>query len=239
MTMDLRTKPKTSDGRPIFLTSRFRGDVDPYFAGIADTVSGRALGDLFLIHWATAPESADDKNLEWSFCDWIYIAKGTVRWKNAGPGDYLAFKVTAPATTVAANAGSGNCNLVDTGLGFNAIVPASGDGSHDFSDPVPVPTFIDGVEAGNWFWDEPDEGKGNCAWVGDGNQTYNLYDANIPLVRWVGKLPIIGDGVTHLHPETKSRKVLPHWMLRVDVHNEALGQLQVVWHLDCARKKTT
>lgn len=238
MSLDLRVKPKTSDGRPISLSSRFRGDVDPYFAGAGDN-AGRADGDLFLLHWSTAPGAPDDKYLEFSFSDWVYIAKGTIRWRNAGPGDYMAFKVTAPATTVVANEGSGNCNLVDTGFGFNAIVPAAGDGSHDFSAPIPVPAFVDGVEVGNWKWDEPDEGKGNLIFVAEGKQTYNLYDADIQLVRWVGKVPIIGDGTADLHPEVKARKLLPHWKLRVDVHNEALGQLQVVWYLDCARKKTT
>jgi hypothetical protein len=194
MSLDLRVKPKTSDGRPISLTSRFRGDVDPYFAGVADTDAGRALGDLFCINWGTAPGSPDDKLLEFAFCDWVYVAKGTVRWVNAGPGDYLAFKAFAPATTTVANEGSGNCNLVPTGLGFSAIVPSVA-GSHDYSDPIPI--------------------------------------------RWVGKLPIIGSGFEELHPETKARKILPHWKMRVDIHNESLGELCVTWHLDCARKKTT
>ncbi len=233
MSLDLRLKPKTSDGRPIHLASRFRGDVDPSFAGCDDA------GTLFELHWDSAPASPETKTMEWSFNDWVYISKGTISWQNAASGDYVAFKVYAPATTVTANAGSGNCNLVDTGLGFNAIVPAQGDGSHDLSLPVPVPTFTDGEPKGNWLWDEPDTGLGNMSWVGDGKQMYNLYDVPLDLVRWIRKLPVIGDDTQILDPETKARKVLPHWKFKVEVRNETKGLLCMTWHLDLARKKTT
>ena len=235
----MKRAPTTSDGRPIYLTSRFRGNVDPFFAGSGDSEAGRGAGDLFCIDWATPPGSAEDKDLEFGFCDWIYIAKGTVRWANAGPGDYISFHAHAPATTVVANAGAGNCNLVPTGKGFNLIVGAAGDGSHDYSDAVPVPAFdVAGDPNGYWSWDEPDTGKGTMTFTGDGKSMYNLYDAQLPLVYWVKKLPLIGSGSASLQPETKARKVLPHWKFKVTAHNEALGQLQVIWHLDCARKNT-
>jgi len=241
MSMDLRQKPKTSDGRDIFLSSRFRGDVDPYFAGISDDpAGGRANGDLFVINWDVAPTDPEDKDLTFGFNDWVYLAKGTVRWTNAGAGDHISFKAFAPKTTLVANAGSGNCNLVEVVPGFNAIVAASGDGSHDYSDPIPVPAYDDeGKPNGHWLWSEPDEGKGDMTFKGDGKQGYNLYDIDIDLVRWIAKLPLIGSGVEELHPETKARKVLPHWRFRVDIHNESEGALGVTWHLDCARKKTT
>lgn len=230
MSIDLRQQPKTSDGRRIILSSRYRGDVDPYFAGCDDS------GNLFLLEWTSAPGSPEDKNMEWSFADWIYISKGTVAFHNAGAGDYVAFKVYAPATTVTSNAGNGNCNLVDTGMGFNIIVPAAGDGSHDIDVPVPVPAT---AEDGYWEWDLPDTGLGNITAGDPGKSQYNLYDVPLDLVRWVRKLPLLGDGREDLHPETKARRLLPHWKLKVTLHNESLGLLKLCWHLDCARKKTT
>ncbi len=240
MSIRLKHPPSTSDGRPIHLTSRFRGNVDPFFAGSGDCAEGgRGQGDLFCIHWDSAPGSAEDKDMTFEFCDWIYIAKGTVRWMHAGPGDYISFHAYAPATTVTANAGAGNCNLVATGLGFNLIVAAAGNGSHDYSDPVPVPAFdVAGDPNGHWSWSEPDSGQGDVSFTGDGKSMYNLYDAELPLVYWVKKMPMLGDGGEVLHPETKARKVLPQWKFKVTVHNESLGLLQVAWHLDCARKST-
>jgi hypothetical protein len=151
----------------------------------------------------------------------------------------VSFYAYAPATTVTANAGAGNCNLVPTGLGFNLIVAAAGNGSHDYSDPVPVPAFTSGGDPnGYWTWDEPDEGLGTVSFVGDAKSPYNLYDAELPLVRWVAKMPMLGDGGEVMHPETKARKVLPQWRFKVTAHNEALGALHVSWHLDCARRNT-
>lgn len=239
MSISMKRSPTTSDGRPIYLTSRFRGNVDPFFAGSGDNENGRGQDELFCIHWMSAPSTPEVKTFDFGFCDWIYIAKGTMSWVNGGPGDFISFYAYAPATTVVANAGAGNCNLIATGLGFNMIVAAAGNGSHDYSDPVPVPAFDDdGDPNGYWAWSEPDTGKGEVSFVGDGKSMYNLYDATLPLVYWVKKMPMIGDGTTVLHPETKARKVLPHWKFRVTVHNEALSPLQVSWHLDCARKST-
>ena len=239
MSISMKRSPTTSDGRPILMTSRFRGNVDPFFAGSGDNENGRGADALFEIHWDTAPGSAEDKELIFGFCDWIYIAKGTVQWCNAGPGDYISFYALAPGTTVTPNTDAGNCNLVPTGLGFNTIIPAAGNGSHDYSDAIPVPAFdAAGDPNGLWQWSEPDTGKGTMTFVGDGKQMYNLYDATLPLVYWVKKLPLIGDHSAMLQPETKARKVLPHWKFKVTVHNESLGALQATWHLDCARKST-
>jgi hypothetical protein len=239
MSISMKRSPVTSDGRPIYLTSRFRGNVDPFFAGSGDNENGRGQDDLFCLHWATAPTEAEDKTQTFGFCDWIYIAKGTVQWCNAGPGDYVSFHAFAPATTVTPNTDAGNCNLVATGLGFNTIIPAAGNGSHDYADPVPVPAFnAAGEPNGHWLWSEPDAGKGDMTFKGDGAQMYNLYDATLPLVYWIKKLPLIGNHSALLQPETKARKVLPHWKFKVTVHNESLGALQATWHLDCARKST-
>lgn len=222
--------PKTSDKRPIFLSSRYRGDVDPAFAGCDDA------SVLFGLNWATAPGSPETKTLEWSFNDWVYVSKGTFRYRNAGFGDYIAIEVNAPATTLTPNIGAGDCNKVDTGQGFNIIVPAAGDGSDDVNVFVPVPATNDD---GHWDWDTPDTGLGAITPNATQTGKYNLYDAQLPLVRWVPKLGMLGDGIEHLHPETKARRVLPQWKFKVQVRNEALGQLEVVWHLDTARKKTT
>lgn len=230
--------PRTSDGRPIGLDSRFRGDVDPYFAGAGDDeAQGRGKGAAFCTGWDADPGAPADKTVTFYFNDWVYISAGSVRWTGAEPLDTVDFKVYAPATPVVANPGAGNCNLVATGLGFNMIVPAAGDGSHDYSDPVPVPASGD---TGYWTWDEPDEGKGTVSPGSPGASQYNLFDISLDLVQWVQQLQLIGNGVELLDPITKARKILPQWRFDVKVHTEGgHAPFHVAWHLNTARKKTT
>lgn len=223
--------PRTSDGRSIFLPSRYRGDVDPYFAGCDDD------GNLFEINWVSAPGVAERKEMVFSFADWLYISKGTIRFRNAGLGDYMDFKVRAPASVATVNGtNEGNCNLVDLG-GYKLIVPAAGDGTHDIAEAAKVPLPASAAD-GYWDWDMPDTGRGTLSPGSPGAAQYNLLDIPVDLVRWVKKIPILGDGTDPLHPETKARRLLPHWELVVGVHNESLSTIHVVWHLDCARKKT-
>lgn len=232
-------QPRAADGRPITLSVRYRGDVTPFFAGSSDGPGGRGEGPIFLIRWNNPPAVDEIKEEVFSFKDWVYLAKGHIHWINADSGDYAGIDLEAPATTVVANPGAGNCNLVPTGAGFNAIVPAAGDGSHDYSDPVPVPAFgPKGRPNGHWTWSEPDTGKGDVAFVGDGKSPYNLYDAKIVLTHWIKKLPLIGDGMQVLHPEGKAKKILPQWEFRVTVKNKSLSALKVTWNLDGARKVT-
>lgn len=232
-------QPRTEDGRPIIIPVRFRGNVTPFFAGSSDSSSGRGAGPIFLIRWNNPPSELEVKEELFSFSDWVYLAKGHIHWQNAGPGDYAGISLEAPATTVVANTGAGNCNLVPTGMGFNVIVAAAGDGSHDYSDPVPVPAFgPNGKPNGNWTWSEPNTGKGTVTFVGDGKSPYNLFDARLVLTHWIKKLPLIGDGMQVLHPEGKAKKILPQWEFKATVQNKSLSALRVTWNLDGARKVT-
>lgn len=230
--------PRTSDNRPIYLTSKFRGGVDPYLCGAGDDeVNGRGMGTKFEAEWTSAPGSPEDKTVTFSFNDWVYVASGGVNWLDGELGDRIDMWVSAPASTVTANAGSGDCNLVATGLGFNAIVPAAGDGSHDVDTAIPVPST--GADTGYWDWDEPDEGKGSItASATPGAAVYNLYDAELKLVHWVCNVPMIGSGALGLDPETKARKILPHWDFKTKVHTEGGHTFACAWWLNTARKKT-
>ena len=249
MTISLKRSPSTSDGRTISLTTRFRGDVDPYFTGCGDDpsvlpgASGRRGGADFLVGWSTSPGSADDKNLEFQFNDWVYISGGRIQWTGGNAGDYVSFKMYAPATIVTSNAGSGNCNLSPLGGGANLVVPADGDGSHDVTDvdKIPVPAFDgNGNPNGYWNWDEPDEGRGSVspsAVPGKGN--CNLLDFDRDLVVWVARLQLIGDGSEPISPETTARKIYPPWKFRVDIHNAGASTLHCAWTMYLARKVTT
>lgn len=225
--------PRTSDGRRIFLPAIYRGSIDPMFIGSDDD------GNPFLLHWIAPPLLEDTKFMEWGFHDWIYVGKGLITFKNAGPGDQMTVTIKAPATVTSSTPGTGNCNKVPIGGGVNILVPAPGnDGTHTVqdTDKVPVPASN---EDGYWDWDTPDIGKGLVSAGVPGASLYHLMDQDIYLVKWIRDIQLIGDGSKDLDPKIKSRRILPHWIFRVDVTNKSLSLLQVAWRLDGARAKTT
>lgn len=230
--------PQTSDGKQIFMTAKFRGDLDPYFAGAGDDPNaspGRGEGQAFIEGWASSPGSADDKTFEFGFNDWIYIAGGDIYWIDGLPGDHVSFSMYCPASTVTPNPGAGNCNIVE-----GVIVPAAGDGAYDLNEANPLPAYdSNGDRNGYWDWDEPDEGRGTVTANATGTGNVNLIAADYQLVRWVTKIQLIGSGQLVLVPETKSRKVYPHWRFKLDLHNAGQSTVHLAWFLNCARKKTT
>lgn len=250
MSMSFKRKPQTSDGRDILMVTKFRGDVDPYFAGCGDdpTVlpgsNGRAEGPDFVDGWATVPSQAEDKSFEFQFNDWVYIAGGDIRWTGGKAGDWVDFDMYCPATVTTLNSGgTGNCNLAPQPSGYSVIVPAGGDGFNDVADSakMPIPAYdADGKSNGYWDWDEPDEGRGTIVPNAQGKGNCNLLNIPVELVHWVARQQLIGDGVKNINPETKARKIYPHWKFRLKLHNAgASGPFHVAWTLDLARKKTT
>lgn len=233
--------PLTADGKMIFLPNLFPGDVEINFAGSADTATTRGAGALFTLSRPTL----GDTSLEWSFKDWVYVAGGQLVFRECRLGDHLSFKVFAPATIATAAAGNGNANKIAVGGGLNVIVPAAGDGAWSVTDAdmIPVPAFnAEGAPNGWWTWDEPAEGKGTVAAAATQTAPFNLFDQPLDLIRWVTKMPILGNNlVDMLLPAIKPKKLLPHWTCRVDLHGEGLtGALtEIAWFLFTARKKTT
>ena len=211
--------------------------MDPWFAGSYET-SLPGDGPLFQVEWESAPGALDDKYLEGSFRDWVKISKGKVFWVRAKAGDYIGVVVYAPATvvTVADPVDTGNCNLVDIGTG-NLIIPANGDGTHDVD--LLLATIVPASGAGYWDWDRPDKGRGVITpSATPGAASYHLLDYAKDMVRWAKKVPLLGDGHHMLEPETDTRTILPHWKMRVDVHNENNIDLCVSWVLSTGRKHT-
>lgn len=223
--------PQTSDGKQIVLAAKFPGDVDPYFAGVSDDDNTIGSG----IKFEANPSTQGEHVYEFSFRDWVYIAGGWFVSKNGKFGDTISMRVYAPATQTTSNPGAGNCNIQS-----GVIVPAAGDGSHDVSTTTfaPVPAFDpNGAPIGNWDWNMPDTGKGSMT-PNAGAGQYHMLTTNQDLVYWMRKASLMGSLVQHLEPETKGRKIFPHWKLEVAVYNSSNTLLEVAWLLDAARKKT-
>jgi len=229
--------PRSSDGKAIFLPSIFRGDIDINFPGAGDD-SGYGTGNAFEVSHATIGETS----VTFSFEDWIYIAGGAIQFAGAKLGDWVSFEASAPASLVtAANpAGTGNCNLVDTGAGFNVIVPAAGDGAWDIADDDKVPVPASNSD-GYWEWDTPDIGKGTVsASATPGAAQYHLYDIALPLVRWATKVRLLGSGVLEFWLNAvKPKRLLPHWEMKTTFHNtDGTHTLEACWYFLSGRKRT-
>jgi len=237
--------PITTDGRPVALNNLFPDYVMLYMAGAGDdSTTGRGNGTVF----QAQSDAAGDTDVEFYFNDWIYIAGGNMRVEGAALGDYATFEVHAPATPVTASgSNTGNCNLVDPGVGAAIlIVPAAGNGAYnvDLTQAVPINSFNTDVPrqpTGYWDWSAPDTGLGTVTPGAPGHSGYNLFSVALdPMVRFMAKFPLLGDNSINLTiPAISPKTILPQWILRVRMHNSGHAGLKLCWGLVTARVKTT
>jgi hypothetical protein len=107
---------------------------------------------------------------------------------------------------------------------------------------VPVPAYgANSVLAGYWDWSEPDTGLGTIQGSPTpGHAAYHLFAVQVPLVKFVNRMPLLGSGAMDMQPPPiKSKKMLPHWRGRVTLHNTGHAGLKVAWYLATARASTT
>jgi hypothetical protein len=232
--------PTTSDGKPIFLPNLFPGNVLLYYAGCGDSrEGGRGAGPLFQLSSTTA----EDKVIDVYFNDWVYLAGGALSWSGGEIGDYAVLDVICPATPVTPANGEGNCNVVN-----GVIVPALGNGSYsvDLSVATPVPAqtvlvdeFTPSTPNGYWDWSEPPTGLGTITPGSPGAASWHLIAAEITLVRFISKMPLVGTGSMDAQvPAVKPKKILPQWKFRVTLHNSGEKSLNLTWHFITARITT-
>jgi len=239
--------PTTSDGKPIFLPCLFPGNVYLYPTGAGDNVTNQTRGDgqAFQVECT----AAQDYDVEWQFIDWVYLAGGGVRWQNGEIGDWLSLLIYAPATTVVPNVGNtGNCNLVDPGVGQAIlIVPAAGNGAYDvdLATAIPVPAFTEteaGVSTPNGFyeWSGPNTGLGVVTAGVAQHSNFNLCAIAINLVRFANRLQLVGDNIQDMTiPAVKPKKILPQWKFKTTAHHVAgTKNFNAQWWLVTARAQT-
>jgi hypothetical protein len=236
----MANSPKTSDGKSIVLNNLFPGSVLLYYTGSADhATNGRGEGAQFNI----VSDQIETKELEFGFNDWVYLAGGSCKWKDGVVGDSVCFKLIAPATPItAAPQNDGNCNLVS-----GILVPAAGNGAYnvDLTQAVLVPALAaatgdyEGNPNGYWDWDEPQTGRGTITpSTTPGSAKWHLVPAAIDLARFICKLQLMGtESVDLMLPAIKPKKILPHWKLKVVLHNTTAKTLSLTWLLVSARVK--
>lgn len=233
--------PKGSDGTPAMLPCLFPNGVYLYLCGAGDGASARGAGESFVL----SSDTAEDKTFEWSYLDWVLLAGGGMSHLGGQAGDYSTMEVIAPATPVVPNAGgTGNCNLVDPGVGAAIlVVPAAGNGAYDvdLDVAVPVPSWdvVSGACSGFYEWNQPNTGKGTISVGLPQASHFNLFVVELTLIRFCNRMPLLGSGMLDFNiPAVEPKMILPHWKGRVTLHNHGHAGLVGAWYLTTARMKT-
>ena len=229
----------TRGGKLVFTQSAIPSNLDTILVGAGDDLSptppasGVAEGaKIYLTFTVPATKEQDIR-----FSEPINIAGGDVYWEGAWElQDMCSFGAVLPATVVTANGGgTGNCTLYDLG-GYNAILPAAGDGDYDvdLAAAVPVP---DPDKAGYWDVDQ-DTGVVTVS-TKPGAAKYLLLDIQAAHKRLLHNVPMNASGVLNVRNLQLSEWVHQNWILRIEIVKASAGSGNVAGMLQMYRKTTT
>lgn len=191
--------------------------------------------------------------LEFGFVDPVWIAGGSIVPYAAEFGDTCSMQVYAPPSQITSTPGTGNCILVDPGVGVACLivpVPAGGTHTVDLATAVPIPWGDDWVDMSEgWSWWDWTDGGSDPPLTGMGVITpnyqqrgrFNLFTIPITLVTHANEIPLHGSmgqqTLTLAAIETKL--ILPQWRFKVWVdHAAGILPLKVAWYFDLGRAKT-
>ncbi|MGW8289041.1 MAG: hypothetical protein ACWGNP_02100 [Candidatus Bathyarchaeia archaeon] len=133
---------RTKDNKLIALVNPSTEGWATWFCGAGDhATNGRGEGTALKSTFTGAAE----QNVEVTFNEPVELHDGQVFWSpvaNWDNDDRYSFAAVLPATPTTSTPGTGNCDKVASGQGYNIIVPAAGDGDYtvDLDDAVPVPS---------------------------------------------------------------------------------------------------
>ncbi len=177
------TEPVELDGKRTMVVSPAADGWETFFSSFSDDPlptppeSGRGMGSKIEVKFdgAEAPGTTKSTVLSWN--EPVQIHDGALSWNpdDWEHDDLMSFRVVMPATVTTPNAGLGSCNLFNLG-GYNLIVPAAGNGSHDIdlAQAVPIP-----AKAKNGYFDV-DRNTGAVTVSADpGKAAFNLLDIQI------------------------------------------------------------
>jgi len=217
-----------ADGRINFTSTPIGFGWLTYFTGKGDNLNptppdtGRGTGSPFYL------EIQDGYNygeMTIQFLEPIHVHDGEVYWgpDEFGPKDFFSIGVDVPGTPVTAASGNGNCNLAPTGLGFNIIVPAPGNGAYnvDLSKARTVsPMMVPGTHP-NGYWDVTEEtGIVRPADV-TGAGRYNMFDAQLPRFYFIKNVGMGNPDRSFSINVYKTNYIHPSWKMVMQVTRDA------------------
>jgi hypothetical protein len=227
--------PSQPDGRIVVVNSPSNEGWLTWFTGYGDDVVGQKRGEGQQITVSAAGTGTEMVDLE--FIEPIEVHDGELSWSpsNWDRDDRFSFSAIMPATVVTPNIGLGNCNLVPTGLGYNLIVPAAGDGTHDVDLTKPQPVV---PASGGGYW-EADYSTGLVSpSATPGASEWHLLDVEIEsffIKRVCFSNPL---GVFSIDVY-KAEWVSNAWKLRLTVDRTSNSAGQLSGWLMCFREKAT
>lgn len=229
--------PITVDGKRIMRSSAYSLGTRLYIAGCGDHRSnGTGKGPRFEKEHAASGLSGWT---EFQFNDWVELGGGGMWYKGGVFGDYVTFRMFAPATEIVSNPGAGNCNQHASGI----LIPAAGDGAYDV-DLETADKFIPLIASGGngyWNWSYPDTGLGTCEAAPNGDGNCNLIPAEVAIHTYVADVGILGDGFLNVtFPGVDPTRFLPHWKMAARIYNcNGSHTIQLTWELEVARMNGT
>jgi len=238
MGVDLRSPPVAFDGKPLVTTNALPEWCILNMAGAGDLVTEIGGNNKFLLE---CDDPDNDVDLEFAFIDAVYVTSGVGLIENAKLGDYIDFQVHAASSTVTENGGgTGNCNSVPTGLGFNIIVPAPGNGGHDIDLVDDANIVLAPDNDGWWDWDFPHIGRGTVTPNYEQKGHYNLFPVGMNLASFATKVPLLGSNVLNFGIQNVRAKMIPpHWHWHVTLHSHTADNMtQVAFFLNVGRARS-
>jgi len=184
-------------------SSRVRGTTT-YFTGAGDNVNDITdvgNGELFILKHRVGESFEQNLYIDFNIVEnetWIH--EGYVIWHNA-QFDTISFTIVPCLTEYTVSSGT-NFNL----YGGYLVVPAAGDGhievTSDLTDArgglVYIPVSEDGTRRTPAFWNadwnSATKKYENITPAPTGNGSYNMFTLEVPLGRFVNRLPLLGQG---------------------------------------------
>lgn len=222
------------DGKLVVVPFPARDGFKTFFTGAGDDLaptppaSGRGQGTQLAVGFLSSESFPLTKTIELQWSEPIQIHDGqgqvepAVEWSVK---DFLSMTARLPATSAVVNGGgTGNANLVPTGLGYNLIVPAAGNGGHDvtLADAVPVPA------SGAGYWEADPVTGAVSASPNPGLGSYHLLDIQVEAI-FANKIPLgQGTGVFDIEAY-RVEDIHPNWKLIIEIEKNKAPSVDCDW----------
>ena len=236
--------PRTRDNKSVVTIYPATEGWSSWFTSRGDNLSPpeRGTGTPIDLEWTTI-EPRGEKYCELQFIEPVEIHDGEAYYKGDwSKSDLVNMSINVPGNTTIPNpGGTGNCNRIPTGLGYDLIVPAYDGGGNpngaydiDLSQAVPVPTA-----PGSGQWDCNYESGVIAPPVTPSEAAWMLISVPAPPVYSIRNIAL-GSPLGLWDIDTyKVEWVHPRWVLKISVNKQSLGAGEFTgWILVYRRNRT-
>lgn len=231
--------PSEPDGKPVVVMSPSTEGWMTFFTGAGDDKAnppGRGTGQKLVVTWdGTETGSALTKTVEVEFSEPVEVHDGQFfyptgaatdpTWSHASRWSFSVIMPATPTPPAAAPVNTGNCNSVPTGLGYNILVPAAGDGALelDLATAVPVPA------SGGGYWNADHETGAITPSTTPGKADWHILD-NVPVESFFMRNMPMGNPRGMFDIDTyKAEWISERWKLKLSVSRNETNNTIATW----------